>query len=305
MNPAPELSIVVTVLNEERTIDELYERTVAAVNGRPFELLFVGDGATDHTFDAVQRLHDRDPRVHAVRFARNFGQPPAMHAGFTRARGEIIVTMDGDLQNQPEDIPKLVAAVESGADVASGRRNARRDSWGRTLPSRMINGMLRRFTGVAISDFGCAFNAYRRRAVDPMLGSIGRQKFTKALILSGGASVVEVDVGHAARQGRSRYSPLRLTRLALHVLAGSGPQPIQWAGVALGTLCTLVATGLAAWGIVFWIGHSNFPGPLFGGVAVLYVLGIQGFILALVGEYLGRIQRDVEGRPIYTVDKEL
>ena len=125
-----------------------------------------------------------------------------MHAGLARARGEIVVTMDGDLQNEPEDIPRLVAAVEAGADVASGRRAARNDSWGRTLPSRLINGMLRRFTGVSISDFGCAFNAYRRTAVEPMLPAIGKQKFTKALILSGGASVVEVDVGHAARAGR-------------------------------------------------------------------------------------------------------
>ena len=100
--------------------------------------------------------------MHGVRFKRNFGQHPAMHAGLVRARGEIIVTMDGDLQNEPEDIPRLVAAVEAGSDVASGRRAARHDSWGRTLPSRLINGMLRRFTGVAISDFGCAFNAYRR-----------------------------------------------------------------------------------------------------------------------------------------------
>src|SRR5919206_3900079 len=234
----PELSIVVTVLNEEGTVDELYERTVAAVDGRPFELLFVDDGSTDGTFDALKRLHDRDPRVHAIRFARNFGQHPAMHAGFTRARGDILVTMDGDLQNQPEDIPRLVAAVEDGADVASGRRNARRDSWGRTLPSRMINGMLRRFTGVPISDFGCAFNAYRRSAFEPMLPSIGRQKFTKALVLSGGASVVEVDVSHAPREGHSRYTPLRLTRLALHVLAGFWPQPIQWIGIALGVVCT-------------------------------------------------------------------
>ena len=110
--------------------------------------------------------------------------------------------MDGDLQNPPEDLPKLVAAVEAGSDVASGRRAARRDSWGRTLPSRLINGMLRRFTGVAISDFGCAFNAYRRDAVEPVLGAIGKQKFTKALVLSTGASVVEVDVGHAAARRR-------------------------------------------------------------------------------------------------------
>jgi hypothetical protein len=164
--------------------------------------------------------------------------------------------------------------------------------------------MLRRFTGVSISDFGCAFNAYRRSAVEPMLGSIGKQKFTKALVLSGGASVVEVDVAHAARSGPSRYSPLRLTRLALHVLAGFWPQPIQWIGVALGAVCSLLAIALGTYGIVYWVGESNFPGPLFGGVAVLFVLGIQGFILALVGEYLGRIQRDVEGRPLYTIDRE-
>jgi undecaprenyl-phosphate 4-deoxy-4-formamido-L-arabinose transferase len=165
--------------------------------------------------------------------------------------------------------------------------------------------MLRRFTGVAISDFGCAFNGYRRDVVEPMLPAIGKQKFTKALVLSGGASVVEVDVGHSARSGGSRYSPLRLTRLALHVLAGFWPQPIQWIGVGLGLLCTLLATVLGIYGIWYWIDRSNFPGPLLGGVAVLFVLGIQGFILALVGEYLGRIQREVEGRPLYTISEEL
>src|SRR5919198_495961 len=301
---APDVSVVVTVFDEERTVDEVYERTTAALDalGRPHELIFVDDGSRDGTFARIERLHERDGRVRAVRFKRNFGQHPAMHAGLARARGDIVVTMDGDLQNAPEDIPRLVAAVEAGSDVASGRRAARHDSWGRTLPSRLINGMLRRFTGVDISDFGCAFNAYRRSAVEPMLGAIGKQKFTKALVLSGGASVVEVDVEHAARSGPSRYSPLRLTRLALHVLAGFWPQPIQWIGVALGIVCSALALGLGAYGIAYWVDHSNFPGPLFGGVAILAVLGFQGFILALIGEYLGRIQRDVEGRPLYTID---
>jgi undecaprenyl-phosphate 4-deoxy-4-formamido-L-arabinose transferase len=305
--PAPDLSLVVTVYNEAGSLDELYRRTVATLDPGPrsYELIFVDDGSTDGTFAALERLHAADPGVRAVRFKRNFGQHPAMHAGLARARGDIVVTMDGDLQNQPEDIPRLVDAVEAGNDVASGRREARHDSWGRTLPSRMINGMLRRFTGVTISDFGCAFNAYRRTAVEPMLGSIGKQKFTKALVLSGGASVVEVDVAHAPRHGASRYSPLRLTRLALHVLAGFWPQPIQWIGIALGAVCSLLALALGIYGIVYWVDKSNFPGPLFGGVAVLFVLGIQGFILALVGEYLGRIQRDVEGRPLYTIDREL
>jgi undecaprenyl-phosphate 4-deoxy-4-formamido-L-arabinose transferase len=305
--PAPDLSIVVTIYNEAGSVDELYRRAVAALDPGPrsFELIFVDDGSTDGTFAALERLHEADPRIRAVRFKRNFGQHPAMHAGLARARGDVIVTMDGDLQNQPEDIPRLVEAVEAGNDVASGRRRARMDPVGRSLPSRVVNGMLRRFTGAEISDFGCAFNAYRREAVEPMLGSIGRQKFTKALVLSGGASVVEVDVSHAPRHGPSRYSPLRLTRLALHVLAGFWPQPIQWIGVALGAACSLLAVGLGAYGIVYWVDKSNFPGPLFGGVAILFVLGIQGFILALVGEYLGRIQRDVEGRPLYTIDKEL
>jgi undecaprenyl-phosphate 4-deoxy-4-formamido-L-arabinose transferase len=305
--PGISLSIVVPVYNEAGSIAELYRRTIAALEptGHAFELIFVDDGSTDTTFAELERMHAADDRVRAVRFKRNFGQHSAMHAGLVRGRGEILVTMDGDLQNAPEDIPQLVAAVLAGSDVASGTRTARRDSWGRTIPSRVINGMLRRFTGVDISDFGCAFNAYRRSAVEPMLGAIGKQKFTKALVLSGGASVVEVPVAHAPRAGRSRYSPLRLTRLALHVLAGFWPQPIQWIGIALGVLCTTAALVLGAYGVGYWIDRGDFPGPLFGGVGVIFVLGMQGFILALIGEYLGRIQREVEGRPLYTIDKEL
>src|SRR5262249_50026500 len=171
-------------------------RTIAALEplDRPFELIVVDDGSTDGSFAVLERLHSADPRLRVVRFKRNFGQHPAMHAGIGRSRGGVLVTRDADLQNEAEDIPKLVAAVEAGSDVASGRRVGRHDSVGRTLPSRMINGVLRRFTGVPISDFGCAFNAYRREAVVPMLGAIGRQKGTKALVLTGGASVVEVDV---------------------------------------------------------------------------------------------------------------
>src|SRR2546423_4066258 len=235
---APSLSIVVTLFNEAGTLEELHRRVVEALGAADYELILVDDGSRDATWQIVERLQASDPRIRAVRFNRNFGQHPAMHAGLARAQGEIVVTMDGDLQNAPEDIPRLVAAVEAGSDVASGRRVVRRDSWGRTLPSRLINGMLRRFTRVDITDFGCAFNAYRRTAVVPMLGSIGRQKFTKALILSSGVSVVEVDVEHAARQGSSSYSPFRLLRLALHVPARLWPQPIPWVGVARGLLCT-------------------------------------------------------------------
>ena len=305
--PRPELSVVVTLFEEGATLEELHRRLTTALEafGRAYELLYVDDGSTDGTFQTLERIHEDDARVRAVRLKRNAGQHPAMHAGLSRARGTIVVTMDGDLQNPPEDVPRLVEAVEAGYDVASGRRAARHDSWGRTMPSRLINGMLRRFTGVDITDFGCAFNAYRRDAVEPMLGAIGRQKFTKALVLSGGASVVEVDVGHAPRRGASSYTPLRLTRLALHVLAGFWPQPIQTAGILLGTVCSLASLALGVYGLVYWISREDFPGPLLLGALVVAVLGVQGFILALVGEHLGRIQRVVEHRPLYLIDREL
>jgi undecaprenyl-phosphate 4-deoxy-4-formamido-L-arabinose transferase len=305
--PLPAVSLVIPVFNEEQTLEEVYRRSTAALEalGKPFEVIVVDDGSRDGTWAVVERLAAEDARLRAVRFKKNFGQHPAMHAGLVRARGDIVVTMDADLQNVPEDLPRLIAAVESGADVASGRRLGRADSWGRTLPSKMVNGMLRRFTGADVSDFGCAFNAYARPALEPVLGVIGKQKFTKALVLSAGASVVEVDLSHQARADSSRYSPFRLVRLALHVLAGFWPQPIQWAGVAIGTVCGLLTVAVGIWGIVAWVVRGDFPGLLFLGGLVLGVLAVQGFILALVGEYLGRIQRDVEGRPLYTIDREL
>jgi undecaprenyl-phosphate 4-deoxy-4-formamido-L-arabinose transferase len=303
----PDVSLVVPVYNEERTIEQVVREAVGVLetDSRTFEVIVVDDGSSDGTWGVIEGLHAGDERVKAVRFKRNFGQHPAMHAGLVRSRGEIVVTMDGDLQNQPSDLPKLIQAVVGGADVASGRRRGREDSWGRTLPSKLINGMLRRFTRAEISDFGCAFNAYSRDALTPVLGVIGKQKFTKALVLAAGADVVEVDLDHRARQDSSRYSPLRLTRLALHVLAGFWPQPIQWAGILLGILCGTFAALVGVWATVVWILNGDFPGQLYLAGLVLGVLAVQGFILALVGEYLGRIQRDVEGRPLYTIDKEL
>ena len=305
--PLPEISLVVPVFNEEATLEEVYRRATATLEelGRPYELIVVDDGSRDGTWAIVERLAAQDARMRAVRFKRNFGQHPAMHAGLVRARGDVVVTMDADLQNVPEDLPRLVAAVDEGADVASGCRQGRDDSWGRTLPSKLVNGMLRRFTGVDIADFGCAFNAYSRPALEPVLGVVGKQKFTKALVLSAGASVAEVDLSHQARADGSRYSPLRLVRLALHVLAGFWPQPIQWAGVLIGAICAVLTLAVGVWGILFWIFNGDFPGLLFLGGLVLGVLAVQGFILALVGEYLGRIQRDVEGRPLYTIEREL
>ena len=212
-------------------------RLRARLRRRRLDGRHVGDG---------RRLHAADPRVRGVRLKRNFGQHPAMHAGLARARGAILVTMDGDLQNQPEDIPKLVAAVEAGADVASGRRVARRDSWGRTLPSRLINAMLRRFTGVAISDFGCAFNAYRREAVEPMLG-VDRQ----AEVHEGARPLRRRERGRGRRRARrarrtaSRYSPLRLDAdRAARARRASGRRRSRSSASGSGSICTLGAIAL-------------------------------------------------------------
>jgi undecaprenyl-phosphate 4-deoxy-4-formamido-L-arabinose transferase len=304
---APDLSVVVALYNEASSLEELYRRAVASLEefGRSFELIFVDDGSTDGTFAILEALHAADGRVRAVRLKRNFGQHAAMHAGLSRSSGRTIVTMDGDLQNAPEDIPSLVRALEGGFDVASGRRVSRQDPWSRTFSSRLINGMLRRFTGADISDFGCAFNAYRREAIVPLLGAIGKQKFTKALVLSTGARVVEVDVTHAPGARASRYSPLALIQLALHVIVGFWPRPIQVIGLSLGIVCTLGATAVGIYGVAYWIVTGDFPGPLLGGDVAIAILGIQGFILALIGEYLARMQRDAEDRPLYTIDQDL
>jgi glycosyltransferase involved in cell wall biosynthesis len=306
----PDVTIVVTIFNEERSIPELVGRLRETLDawGRRWEVVLVDDGSSDGSRALLRAEQARDHRVRVILLKRNFGQHPAMAAGMTAARGGIVVTMDGDLQNDPADVPKLVAAIEEqGVEVASGLRGDRADAlMSRRLPSRAINGMLRRLTRVEITDYGCAFNAYRRSAFEPVLHAIGRQKFTKALILSTGASVTEVELNHQARDGdRSRYSRMRLVRLALHVLTGFFPQPIQWAGIVLGIVCSSVALVVGVYGIGFWISQSNFPGLTFLAALVFGGLAVQGFILGLLGEYVQRIQRDVERRPLYVIDEVL
>jgi glycosyltransferase involved in cell wall biosynthesis len=306
----PDVSVVVTIFNEERYLPALVEQLRAALDGwgRPWEVVFVDDRSQDGSRELLRAAHAADPRFHVLLLKRNVGQHPAMAAGMAAARAPIVVTMDGDLQNDPADIPKLVAAIEDdGVEVASGLRGKRADAlMTRKLPSRAINGMLRRLTKVEIHDYGCAFNAYRRSAFEPVLHAIGKQKFTKALVLSTGASVTEVELRHQAREGqRSSYSTLRLVRLALHVLTGFFPQPIQWAGVLLGLFCSVASLAVAIYGVGFWIVQNNFPGLTFLASLVLFVLAVQGFILGLLGEYVMRIQRDVERRPLYVIDEVL
>jgi glycosyltransferase involved in cell wall biosynthesis len=304
----PDVSVVVTIYNEADTVEELAKRLRTALESfdHSWEVVFVDDGSSDGSRGKLRLVHEQDPRMRVVLLKRNVGQHPAMAAGMQASRADIVVTMDGDLQNDPSDIPKLVHALEhEGVEVASGRRSQRADAlMGRQLPSRAINAMLRRLTRVEISDYGCAFNAYRRAAFEPVLHVIGRQKFTKALVLSTGAPVVEVDlINHPSEH--SKYSRIRLVRLALHVLTGFWPQPIQWAGLALGLVCGVTSLAVASYGVVFWVLETNFPGLLFLSSLVLGVLAVQGLIMALLGEYVIRIQRDVERRPLYVIQEIL
>jgi undecaprenyl-phosphate 4-deoxy-4-formamido-L-arabinose transferase len=307
MAAAPDVSVVVPVLDEEATVEPLFRGIVASLDdaGLPGEVIFVDDGSTDATFERLERLHSADARLRVVSFDRNYGQHPAMHAGISRARGRIVVTMDGDLQNAPSDIPRLVAALDAGADVASGRRRGRSDPLLRRLPSVAINRMLARLTGVELSDFGCAFNAYRREALDPVMHRIGRQKFTKAIVCSTGVRVVEVDLEHRAREGRSRYRPLALVKMGLQVITGFWPGLSQRVGLTVAVLGILLGAGVGVWGLVEWIRHGGPPGLALLGAAVLFLLGLHGALMAIVGEQLGRIQRLVERGPGYTIEREL
>ena len=239
-----DVSVVVTVLNEEGAVDELYRRIVAALDGRDWEVVFVDDGSTDGTFARLRALHEADPRVRVVRFKRNFGQHPAMHAGLARARGDAIVTMDGDLQNEPEDIPKLLAALDR-ADVASGRRVARRDSPGRTLPSRVDQRPappLHRRPDLRLRLRVQRLPARGDRA-DARRRSGSRSSRRRSCSRAAPPSRRSTSRTRRSQSG-SRYSPLRLVRLALHVVAGFWPQPVQWIGVTLGLVCSLAAAAL-------------------------------------------------------------
>jgi undecaprenyl-phosphate 4-deoxy-4-formamido-L-arabinose transferase len=304
---APDVSVVVPVLDEEASVERLFRGIVASLDeaGIPGEVIFVDDGSTDATFERLSRLREADPRLRVLSFDRNYGQHPAMHAGISRSRGRIVVTMDGDLQNAPSDIPHLVAAVEAGADVASGRRRGRADPTFRRLPSLAINRMLARLTGVGLTDFGCAFNAYRREALDPVMHRIGRQKFTKAIVCSTGVRVVEVDLEHRAREGRSRYRPLALVKMGLQVITGFWPGLSQRVGLAVAVVGILSGAGVGVWGLIDWIRHGSPPGLVLLGAAVLFLLGLHGALMAIVGEQLGRIQRLAERGPGYTIEREL
>jgi glycosyltransferase involved in cell wall biosynthesis len=233
------LSVVVPVFDEEANVETLVRETVEALRplGLRFELVLVDDGSRDGTFAALRRIQTGTPELAIVRLRRNFGQTPALQAGIDRARGEVIVTMDGDLQNDPRDIPRLLERIRGGADVVSGWRRTRRDRFlTRTLPSWLANHLIRRVTGVSVHDQGCSLKAWRGDVIRGLHLYSDLHRFIVVLTLPLGAAIEEVEVNHRPRRaGRSKYGLGRIAKVVadlatVRMLVGVREQPTRWFG---------------------------------------------------------------------------
>jgi len=306
---APEISVVIPVFNEEENLRELGERLIRTLTamGRPYEIIFVDDGSTDGSWQLLTDLNGQYPQnIRALQFHRNFGQHQAIFAGFQAANGKVMVTLDADLQNPPEEIPRLVAKLEEGYDTVGGWRENRQDSIFRRLPSQLVNYVMSRVTGVKLRDYGCMLRAYRRSVVDSINQCQESSSFIPALANLFAHRVAEIPVGHAERErGKSKYSLIKLLRLNFDLMTGFSNLPIHLVGFMGVTIAFL---GLL-FGFLLLL-RRIFVGPEVEGVftlfAILFVfVGLNTLGLALIGEYVGRIYREVRGRPRFVVRQTL
>ena len=223
MNRHIKYSIVVPLYNEAANVTALYVRLTQVMEGldEPYEIVFVDDGSTDHTLKTLYEIYESDSRVKIIALRRNFGQTPALKAGFDAARGDIIISMDGDLQHDPEEIPAFVAKIEEGYDIVSGWRAQRRDGWlTRRLPSRIANWMMAKLSGVALHDFGTTFKAYRRETIQSIQLYGELHRFIPALAAWSGARITEIPINNPPRQnGKSNYGISRTLHVFLDLLS--------------------------------------------------------------------------------------
>ncbi|HAY21276.1 MAG TPA: glycosyltransferase [Desulfobacterales bacterium] len=308
-NEPPYLSVVIPVYNEEENLPELGRRLFATLDklNQPYEIVFVDDGSSDRSWEIISRIYqDHSGQVHGLQFIRNFGQHPAIFAGFQAARGQVIVTLDADLQNPPEEIPKLLAKLAEGYDTVGGWRETRRDSFFRRLPSAFINWLMSKVTGVHLKDYGCMLRAYRREVIDSINQCHESTSFIPALANMFSRRIAEVPVRHEERtRGKSKYSLVKLIRLNFDFMTGFSHLPIHAVGI-LGLLIAIIGLGFGLFLIIrrFWVGPE--VEGVFTLFAILFVFsGLQMFGLALIGEYVGRIYREVRQRPRFVVREEL
>ena len=306
----PELSIVVPLFNEQESLPLLVEKLLAALwpLGRRFELVLVDDGSSDGTAAALRQQAELVPEMVAVVLRRNYGQTAAMAAGFDASRGGVIITLDGDLQNDPADIPMLLARLEQGYDLVSGWRHQRQDNAvSRLLPSKIANRLIARVTGVKLHDYGCSLKAYRRELVEDMNLYGELHRFLPALAFIEGARISEVKVGHKARQfGQSKYGIDRTFRVLMDLLTvwfmkRFLTRPMYVFG--FGGLCAM-ALGLV---LSFVLLLEKFGGadignrPLLLVAVLLLISGVQLFCFGLLAEVQMRTYHESQGRPIYRV----
>jgi undecaprenyl-phosphate 4-deoxy-4-formamido-L-arabinose transferase len=274
--------------------------------GRPFEVIFVDDGSRDSSL-AMLRQFAEAPEIRVVELTRNYGQHAAILAGFSIVRGEIVITLDADLQNPPEEIPRLIEAMEEGGfDVVGTIRQGRKDSFLRIIPSRIINIVARRITGVRMSDWGCMLRAYRRTVVERMISCHEHSTFIPALATHFGKRVTEIFVAHEERHGGKSQYPLRkLINLQFDLVASFSDIPIKlimYGGIAMAAFGVCFGMFLAVARLVYgalWAAQGVFT--LF---AVLFAfVGLQFFALGVIGEYIGRIYREVRRRPEYVIER--
>ena len=311
MKPYPihRVSIVIPVYNEEQSLPELLRRTQAACAqlSVPCEIILVDDGSRDESAELLLEASQREGSpVVAVILNRNYGQHAAIMAGFEQCKGDLVITLDADLQNPPEEIPRLVKLAEQGYDVIGTVRANRQDSALRRWPSKLINLAVQRSTGVAMNDYGCMLRAYRRSIVDAMLACRERSTFIPILANSFARHTTEVLVTHAEREhGESKYSAMKLINLMFDLVTCMTTTPLRLLsiiGFSMALLGVVFAVLLIVLRLIFgapWAGHGTFV--LF---AVLFVFTGGQFIgMGLLGEYLGRMYSDVRARPRFFIEK--
>ena len=312
---SPEISIVIPVLDEEGSIGELARRLLEVLErtGRTFEIIFVDDGSRDRTLEILRDIHHGDGRVKIVSFRRNFGQTAALAAGFDYARGAIVVTLDGDLQNDPEDIPKLVSKVEEGYDLVSGWRVKRRDPFlTRRLPSMIANWMISRITGVSLHDYGCTLKAFRHEVVKNVSLYGEMHRFIPAIASGMGVSVAEMPVNHRPRTtGTSKYGLFRTVKVILDLitvkfLLSYSTRPIHifgMIGLCSGALGVVIGVWLSFQRLFLRIPLGNRPLLLLA--IVLVFIGVQFITIGLLAELQTRIYHEAQSKPTYSVRETL